>query len=82
MSTNLREVIIAACTPGQSQATANAWISEFSATHDAWSSAQALLEDPQEQISFFAANILLSKTRKEWPFLKSEDQDQCCVSVK
>lgn len=82
MSANLRDAIVAACSPGHNQASANTWLSEFSNTHDAWTSALALLEDHLEQVSFFAANILLSKTRKEWPFLDKEAKEIFFASVK
>lgn len=59
------------------QQQANAWLTSFAATPDAWASAASLLGAgyPQE-VSFFCANILLSKVRQEWSHLPPEQRQQ------
>jgi hypothetical protein len=53
--------------PGDSQARANAWLHAFLQTPAAWEACLQLL-DPAERpdVTFFCANLLLSKVRSEW----------------
>lgn len=57
----------------QDLAQANAWLNAFSQTPAAWEACLQLL-DPAErpEVTFFCANLLLSKVRSEWHKLSPE----------
>lgn len=83
MSADLRSAIVAACTPtGADQAAANVWLNQFSETDAAWEATARLLGDSDEQVRFFAANILLAKTRKSWHCLSLEVQQRLLTSCR
>lgn len=83
MAQELRSAIVAACTPaGGNQAAANSWLTQFSDTEAAWEATAGLLGDSDEQVRFFAANILLAKTRKSWHCLSLDQQQRLLSSVR
>lgn len=59
---------------------ANVWLDSFSKQPAAWEACLALL-DPQQsaEVCFFAANMLLTKTRTEWRRL--DDQQQAHITA-
>lgn len=58
---------------GEELARANAWLNAFAQTPAAWEACLQLL-DPSErpEVTFFCANLLLSKVRSEWHKLSPE----------
>jgi hypothetical protein len=58
---------------GEQLSSANAWLNAFSQTPAAWEACLQLL-DPAErpEVTFFCANLLLSKVRSEWHKLSPE----------
>jgi hypothetical protein len=62
--------------PG-AQAHANTWLAHYATTHEAWAGCVGLLEpSTPPQVAFFAANMLLSKTRSEWGSLGQDQREQ------
>ncbi|GFR45790.1 hypothetical protein Agub_g7244, partial [Astrephomene gubernaculifera] len=61
------------------QSAANLWLNDFQHTPEAWGAALALL-DPASGASadeaFFAANLLTSKTRREWGRLNAQQRSE------
>lgn len=75
-ASQLRQAICSlygSCSAGQDLARANAWLNSFSQTPAAWEACLQLL-DPSErpEVTFFCANLLLSKVRAEWHKLSPE----------
>lgn len=59
---------------GQQLSSANAWLNTFSKTPEAWAACIELLTPSERpEVTFFCANLLLSKVRSEWHKL-SPDQ--------
>lgn len=73
---SLRQAICSlygSCSAGQDQARANAWLNSFSQTPAAWEACLQLLEPSERpEVTFFCANLLLSKVRAEWHKLSPE----------
>ena len=57
------------------QSQANQWITEFSSKPEAWQAALSFI-DPSSpsHVSFFCANVLLSKARREWSSMGSDQR--------
>lgn len=50
------------------QAQANSYLNDFSTNIESWNCAVSLIgPSSEESVAFFCANLLLNKTRKEWP---------------
>ncbi|GMH32786.1 hypothetical protein BSKO_00620 [Bryopsis sp. KO-2023] len=81
-SGDLRSAIVAACNPDPTrQQQANAWLTQYAETNGAWEGALELLRDNDDQIRFFSANILLTKTRTDWSRLSGEAKQHLLASV-
>ena len=65
------------------QQQANQWLHQFASTPEAWAAALALVEPgtPPEH-AFFAANMLLSKTRSEWGKLQPHQQQELAATYR
>jgi hypothetical protein len=62
---------------GLAQEQANSWLNGFSRSSEAWQACMQLLEPSERpEVSFFCANMLLSKVRAEWHKLSAEQQTQ------
>lgn len=48
------------------QRLADAWLASFAATPAAWSACVQMLSHGAAEVSYFAANVLLTKVRREW----------------
>jgi hypothetical protein len=61
----------------EAQQQANSWIQTFAAKPEAWNAALTLIDSHQApEVSFFCANLLLSKTRSEWLQLQHAERHQ------
>lgn len=58
------------------QGAASAWLNDFSNSAEAWPIAVTLLDDSSLEARFFAANMLLSKCRRDWTRLTPEQRSQ------
>ncbi len=61
---------------------ANHWLNEFSSTPAAWEAALAVLEPglPTE-VQFFAANLLLTKTKSDWGKLSQDQRNTLALTT-
>jgi hypothetical protein len=59
---------------GAQQRQADSWLNSFSSTREAWQVALGLLQHPRSDVAFFAACMLLTKTRREWRSLSAEER--------
>jgi hypothetical protein len=60
---------------GQTQQQANAWLNSFSQQPQAWEACLELLDPALDaEVGFFCANMLLTKTRKEWHKVPRDQQ--------
>lgn len=58
---------------GQQLSSANAWLNAFSKTPEAWGACIELLTPSERpEVTFFCANLLLSKVRSEWHKLSAD----------
>lgn len=64
------------------QSAASAWLNSFSSSAEAWPIAVALLDEPSLEAKFFAANMLLSKSRHDWNRLTSEQRSQLVAAIR
>ena len=64
------------------QTAASLWLNSFSTSAEAWPVALALLDEQSLEASFFAANMLLSKARRDWHRLNPEQHSQLIVLVR
>lgn len=64
------------------QTAASAWLNSFSASAEAWPVALALLDEQLLETKFFAANMLLSKSRRDWHRLTPEQHSQLVALVR
>ena len=64
------------------QGAASAWLTNFSNTAEAWPTAMTLLDEPSLEANFFAANMLLSKSRREWTRLTADQRTQLAAAVR
>lgn len=66
------------------QQQANIWLNTFTAAPEAWDTCLAILQPAvtAPNVLFFAANMLLSKTRSEWGKLPEERRSQLAASVR
>ncbi len=64
------------------QGAASSWLTSFSNTAEAWPTAVTLLDEPSLEANFFAANMLLSKTRRDWTRLTAEQRSQLATAVR
>lgn len=66
----------------QAQQEANVWLQSFAATPAAWDAGLAMLEPGlPSNLLFFAANLLLNKTRTDWAKLPQEHRVQLTTAV-
>ena len=61
---------------------ANSWLMTFAASPAAWEAAWKLLPEPDEQMSYFGANLLFTKVRTEWHGLPEESKVQLYTGIK
>ena len=62
---------------GPQQQQANQWLNSFAQQPDAWNACLELLSPQQNaEVSFFCANMLLTKVRSEWHKLSPDQQTQ------
>lgn len=60
---------------GLAQEQANSWLNGFSRSPEAWQACMQLLEPTERpEVSFFCANMLLSKVRADWHKLSADQQ--------
>ena len=64
------------------QGPASAWLNNFSNSAEAWSIAVTLLDDSSLEAQFFAANMLLSKCRRDWTRLTPEQRSQLVNAIR
>ncbi len=64
------------------QTVASTWLNSFSISAEAWPVALALLDEQSLEASFFAANMLLSKARRDWHRLTPEQHSQLIILVR
>ena len=64
------------------QTAASSWLNSFSTSAEAWPVALALLDEQSLEASFFAANMLLSKARRDWHRLTPEQHSQLILLVR
>lgn len=51
---------------GAAQQSADAWLAFFAASPSAWRACTSLLLHAQPEVAYFAANVILTKVRREW----------------
>ena len=64
------------------QGIASGWLNSFSNTAEAWPIAVILLDEPSLEARFFAANMLLSKVRRDGTRLSADQQSQLAAAVR
>ena len=64
------------------QTAASSWLNSFSTSVEAWPVALALLDEQSLEASFFAANMLLSKARRDWHRLTPDQHSQLVAVVR
>lgn len=64
------------------QGAASAWLTNFSNSAEAWPIAVTLLDEPSLEAKFFAVNMLLSKTRRDWTRLTADQRTQLAAAVR
>ena len=64
------------------QSAASAWLNSFSNSADAWPLALTLLDETSLEARFFAANMILSKARRDWSRLTPEQQSQLVAAIR
>jgi hypothetical protein len=68
---------------GESQKQANQWLNSFSQHPQAWEACLELLDPARDpEVCFFSANMLLTKVRKEWHKVPSEQQLQMASIIR
>ena len=64
------------------QTAASSWLNSFTTSAEAWPVALALLDEQSLATRFFAANMLLIKTRRDWHPLTPEQHSQLVALVR
>ena len=64
------------------QSAASAWLNSFSNSAEAWPLALTLLDETSLEARFFAANMILSKARRDWSRLTPEQQSQLIAAIR
>jgi hypothetical protein len=68
---------------GEAQSQANAWLNSFQLQPGAWDACVELVQPGSEpEVAFFCANMLLTKARKEWHTLPSDQQSRLASTIR